>query len=155
MELAEHRRLALQVLLVEPLDELKRWLLALVVGVVAVTQRELAAGRRMVADPPAAWVMTVVLLDQLVDGGGDRADYGELGKVGAEPGPETVVGARLVDSARVHLKPVPDHPRVDNPDGCACHCSAYQADCDDGTPLHEVLTALSRSRSLTRYPSEA
>lgn len=65
----------------------------------------------MVANPPAAGVMTVVLLDQLVDTGGDRADDAELGQVRAEPGPEPVVGARLVDGARVHLKPVPDEVR--------------------------------------------
>src|SRR5690348_586786 len=137
MELAEERCLALQVLTVQPLDKLMSWLLALVVGVVQVTQRELAARRRMVADPPAAWVMAVVLLDQLVHAGADRADDAELGEVGAEPRPEPVVGSRLVDSARVYLKPVPDQPRVDSPQGYARCYGAYQAGCDGGgPPLH-------------------
>src|SRR5215471_10048878 len=126
MELAVDRRLPLQVLAVQSLDELMRWLLAQVVGMVAVTQRELATRRRMRADPPAAWLVAVVLLDQLVGGGGDRADNGELGKVGAEPRPEPVVGARLIDGARVHLKPVPDSPRVDDPEGYARDGGAYQ-----------------------------
>src|SRR5262249_45103976 len=93
----------------------------------------------MRADPPAARVMAVVLLEQLVHAGGDRADNGELGKVGAEPGPEPVVGARLIDGARVHLQPVPGNLRADNPEGHARHSGAYQANRDDGTPPHEVL----------------
>ena len=92
MELAVDCRLPLQVLPVQPLDEFMSWLLALVFGVVAVTQGELAVRRRMVADPPAAGGMAVVLLDQLIHAGGDRADDAELGQVRAKPRPEPVVG---------------------------------------------------------------
>src|SRR5215831_1324482 len=91
----------------------------------------------MVADPPAAWVVAVVLPEQLIHAGGDRADDGELGKVRAEPGPEPVVGARLIDGARVYLEPVPHQPPVDDPESHAHHGGAYQADRDDGAPpLH-------------------
>ena len=55
--------LALQMLTVQALDELMGWLLALEVRVMAVTQVELAAGGGMVADPPAARFVTVVLPD--------------------------------------------------------------------------------------------
>jgi hypothetical protein len=71
--------------------------------------------------------MTVVLIDQLVDAGADRANDAKLGQVRAEPGPEPVVGARIVDGAGVHLKPVPEEPHVDNPEGYARGSSAYQA----------------------------
>jgi uncharacterized membrane protein len=56
--------LAFQMLTVQALDELMSWLLALEVRVVAITQVELAVRRGMVADPPAAWFVTVVLPEQ-------------------------------------------------------------------------------------------
>src|SRR5262249_41651562 len=116
---------------VQPFDERVIWLSTLVVRVVAVAQRELAARRRMRADSPAAWLMAVVLLEQLVHAGADRADDAELGKVRPESRPKPIVRARLIDGARVHLKPLPQLPRVYNPEGYA-HCSSeYQAWCDN------------------------
>jgi hypothetical protein len=108
MELVMDHRLARQVFLVQPFDELVSWLFASVVRMVAVTQRELAARRRMRADPPAARLVTVVLPDHLIHAGGDRADNAELGKVRSESRPKRIVLARLISDARVHLKPVPD-----------------------------------------------
>jgi hypothetical protein len=46
---------------VQALDELMSWLPALEVRVVAITEAELAARRGVVADPPAARFVTVVL----------------------------------------------------------------------------------------------
>jgi len=106
VELALHRGLALQVLAVQPFDELMGRLLALVVGMVAIAEQELAARGGMLPDPPAARLVTVVLLDQLVDARADRAEDAELLQVRAEPRPEPVVRAGLVDGARVHLEPV-------------------------------------------------
>ena len=85
VKLAVDRCLALQVLTMQPLDQLTSWLPALVVGVVAVAEQELAAGRGMVSDSPAARLVTVVLLDQLVDARADRAEDAELRDVGADP----------------------------------------------------------------------
>jgi hypothetical protein len=93
VELAVNGFLALQVLTVQPFDEFMSWLLALEVRVVAVAEVELAARGRVVADPPAAWLVAVVLLDQLVERGADRAEDAELFQVRAEPGPEPVVRA--------------------------------------------------------------
>jgi hypothetical protein len=45
------------------------WLLALEVRVVAIAEVELATRRGVVAEPLAAWLVAVVLLDQLVQGG--------------------------------------------------------------------------------------
>ena len=78
LEPAVHRRLALHVLTMQPFDQLMSWLLALVVGMVAVAEQELAARGGMLPDPPAARLVTVVLLDQLVDGSADRAEDTEL-----------------------------------------------------------------------------
>ena len=61
LELAVDGSLALQVLTVQALDELMSWLPALEVRVVAVTQVEPAVRRGVVADPPAARFVTVVL----------------------------------------------------------------------------------------------
>jgi hypothetical protein len=61
LELAVDASLALPVLTVQALDELMSWLLALEVRVVAVTEVELAVRRGVVADPPAARFVTVVL----------------------------------------------------------------------------------------------
>src|SRR5262249_25063961 len=105
---ALHACLAFGVLTVQPFDELMRRLPAVVVGMVAITEQELASSGRILADPPAAWLVAVVLLDELVDAGGDRAQDAELFDIRTEPGPEAVVGAGLVDGARVHLEPVTD-----------------------------------------------
>jgi len=106
VELALHRSLALQVLAVQPFDELMGRLPALVVRMVAIAQQELAARCGMLPDPPASGLVTVVLLDQLVDARADRAEDAELLQVRAEPGPEPVVRTGLIDGARVYLKPV-------------------------------------------------
>ena len=68
-------------LTVQPLDELVSWLLAPEIRVVAITEVELAACRGVIADPPAAWLMTVVFLHQLVDACGDCAENAEFFKV--------------------------------------------------------------------------
>jgi hypothetical protein len=112
LEFVMNGGLAFQMLTVQALDELMSWLVALEVRVVAVTQVELAVGGRVVADPPAARFVTVVLPEQRVDGDADRAENAELFKVRAEPGPEPVIGPGLVDGARMYLQPVPHQPRV-------------------------------------------
>ncbi len=99
IKLAVDRCLALQVLTMQPVDQLTSWLSALVVGVMAIAEQELAACRGMLPDPPAARLVTVVLLDQLVDARADRAEDAELFKVGTEPGPEPVIGAGLASAA--------------------------------------------------------
>src|ERR1700758_2663256 len=111
----------------QPLDQLMGWLSALVVGVMAIAEQELAACRGMPSDPGAARLVTVVLLDQLVDARADRAEDAELRKVRAEPRPEPVIRAGLVDGARVHLEPVTDQPGVDDPECYDRHSGAYQA----------------------------
>src|SRR5215471_14379909 len=136
VKLAAHRCLVLQVLTVQPLDELVSWLLALVVGVMAIAEQELAACRGMLPDPPAARLVTVVLPDQLVDGRADRAEDAELLQVRAEPGPEPVVRAWLIEGARVHPEPVIELPRVENPEDDHRRSGAAQADHSDQAPLH-------------------
>src|SRR5580700_6322247 len=106
VKFAVHRCLALHVLTVQPFDELVSWLSAPIVGMVAIAEQELAACRGMLPDPPATRLVTVVLLDQLINARGDRAEDAELLQVRAEPGPEPVVRTGLVDGARVHLEPV-------------------------------------------------
>ena len=63
VELAVDGCLALQVLTVQPFDELMGRLSALVVGMVAIAEQELTARGGMLPDPPAAWLVTVVFLD--------------------------------------------------------------------------------------------
>jgi hypothetical protein len=63
IRLAVDRGPAFQVLTVQPFYELASWLLALIVGMVAITERELAVRGGMLPDPPAARMMRV-LLDQ-------------------------------------------------------------------------------------------
>jgi len=108
VELAMDYRLACQVLLVHPFDKLVSWFFALKVWMVAVTQRELATRRLMRADPPAAWLVAVVLPDQLIHASSDRADNTEFGKVRPESRPKRIVLAGFISDARVHLKPVSD-----------------------------------------------
>src|SRR6516165_1950019 len=136
VELAVYRCLSLQVLTVHPFDELMGWLLAPVVGVMAIAKQELAARRGMLSDPPAARLVTVVLPDQLVDARADRAEDAELRQVRAEPGPEPVVGAGLVDGARVQLEPVTELRRVENPEDDRRRSGAGQADRQNQAPLH-------------------
>src|SRR5215469_6662071 len=122
--------------MMQPFDELMSWLPAQEVRMVAITEVELAARRRVVADPPAAWFVTVVLLHQRVDACGDRAENAELFKIGAESRPEPVIGTGLVDGAGVDLKPVAGKPRVLKPDDQDRECGDSQASDDDRTPLH-------------------
>jgi len=101
----------------------------------AITEVELAVRRGVIADPPAAWLMTVVLPHELVDGGADRAEDAELFKVRAESRPEPVIRAGLVDGARVHLEPVADKPHVLKLYDRARYGRACQAGYDNRTPL--------------------
>jgi hypothetical protein len=54
VKLAVNRCLALQMLTMQLLDQLMSWLSALVVGVMAIAEQELAACRGMLPDAPAA-----------------------------------------------------------------------------------------------------
>jgi hypothetical protein len=107
VELAVDRRLAFQVLTVQPFDELVSRLPAPVVRMMAITEHELAIGRWILPDPPASRLVTVVLLDQLVDACGDPAEDAELLEVRAEPGPEPVVGAILRSSVPMTICETP------------------------------------------------
>jgi hypothetical protein len=78
VELAVDRCLALQVLTMQPVDQLTSWLSALVVRVMAIAEQELATCRGVLPDPPAVRLVTAVLLDQLVDARADRAEDAEL-----------------------------------------------------------------------------
>src|SRR5262249_28477877 len=77
---------------------------------------KLAPRRLILPAPPAARLVTVVLLEQLVDTRAGRAEDTELLQVRAEPRPEPVVHTGLIDGARVHLEPVTEL-RVENPEG--------------------------------------
>src|SRR5262249_52276655 len=138
----------------QPLDQLMSRFSALVVGVVAVTEQELAASRGMLPDSPAARLVTVVLPDQLVDARADRAEDAELFEVGAEPRPQSRGGAGLVDGAGVELEAGAGLPGVDKPDadGDDRHSGAYQAGYVDRTPLHNCSPPLHPIATL-RYAS--
>src|SRR5215472_3311165 len=120
----------------QPLDQLMGWLSALVVGVMPIAEQELAACGVILPDSPAARLVTVVLLDQLVDARADRAEDTELLDVRAESGPESIIGPGLVDDARVHLEPVADLTGVDDPQGDDRQSGAYQGGYKDRTPFH-------------------
>src|ERR1700757_1332674 len=111
----------------QPLDQLMGRLSALVVGVVAIAEQELAACRGMLPDSPAARLVTVVLLDELVNARADRTKDAELFNVRTKAGPESVIGPGLVDGARVHLEPVADLAGVDNPEDDDRQSGGYQA----------------------------
>jgi hypothetical protein len=81
-----------RVLAVHPNNQVVRRLEAVVVGVVAVTKEKLAACRRMRPHSPAARLVTVVFLYELIDGSSDGAEDAELGDVRTEPSLEPVVG---------------------------------------------------------------
>lgn len=141
--------LALQMLTVQALDELMSGLLALEVRVVAIAEVELAARRGVVADKPAAWFVTVVLLHQRVEGRADCAENAELFKVRAEPRPEPVIRAGLVDGAGVYLDPVADQPRVLKPDDQARDGGDGQPRDDDRAPLFHLCSPPRRPARLT------
>src|SRR5271169_4357145 len=111
-------------------------LLALVVRMVPVAEHELTAGGRMRADPPAAGLMAVDFLYQLVERSADRAKDAELGNVRAESRPEPIIRSRLIDRSRVQLEPVTHQARVENPEDNACHRRAYEPSYNDLAPLH-------------------
>ena len=111
-------------------------LLALVVRMVPVTEHELTAGGGMRADPPAAGLMAVDFLYQLVERSADRAKDAELGNVRAESRPEPIIRSRLIDRSRVQLEPVTHQARVENPEDNACHRRAYEPSYNDLAPLH-------------------
>jgi hypothetical protein len=46
-----------------------------------ITEEKLTTGGRVIADPPTARLMAVVLLQDLVDAGADRAGNAELGDI--------------------------------------------------------------------------
>jgi hypothetical protein len=50
-----------------------------------IAEEKLTTGGRVVADPPTAWLMAVVLPHDLVHAGADRADNAELGDIRTEP----------------------------------------------------------------------
>src|ERR1700722_20050587 len=151
-EFAVHRFPALHVLTVQPFDELMSWLSAPIVGMVPIAEQELAGRRGMLPDPPAARLVTVVLLDQLVDARGNRAEDAELLQIRAEPGPEPVVRTGLVDGARVLLEPVTELPRVEHPEEDRHRTGARQGGHDDQAPPHGVYLpeGLAAYREFTR-----
>jgi hypothetical protein len=126
--------LAGQVLLVEPGDRLGGRAAPLVLRVVPVAQEELPAGGRMIAHPPAAGLVAVVLLHQLIRGGADRPDGAELGQVGPESGPEPVVRAGRVVRPGVHGEPVIHGVRVQEPRRQAGRCR--QPDDEENPEAH-------------------
>src|SRR5690242_2575149 len=136
VELAVHRGLALQVLTVQLVDQFMGRLPALVVGMVAIAKQELAARGGMLPDPPAAWLVTVVLLDHLVDARTDRAEDTELLQIRAEPGPESVVRAGFIDGAGVHLEPVVELRCVENPESYCRRSGAHEGGHGDQAPPH-------------------
>jgi hypothetical protein len=86
VQLGMHRLLARNVLSVQPGDELGIRLLPAVVRVVPITQIELPTGGGMITHPPAAGLMTVVLLHNLVYTRSNRPDNGKFRK--SEPNPD-------------------------------------------------------------------
>jgi hypothetical protein len=94
--------------------------------------------------------VAVVLLDELVDARADRAEDTELLDVGAEPGPESIIGAGLVDCAGVHLEPVADLPGVDNRQGDDRQSGAYRRGYEDRTPFHNCSPSFTPRHSRNR-----
>jgi hypothetical protein len=115
MEFLVQTRLPLLVCSVQALDHGTGRPGAVVIGVMAVTQQELTAGGGMIPDSPASRLVAVVLPYHLINPGADRADNAELGDVGSEPGPETVIRSRLVHGAGMNCQPVIDRGCIQNP----------------------------------------
>jgi hypothetical protein len=135
-ELAAESRLEFLVLSMQAMDYLMGRFLATVVRVMAVTEHELTACSRMCADSPASRFVAVDFLYELVEPSADRTEDAELGNVRPESRPKPVIGAWLIDCARVHLEPVTQQARVENPEDGACRRGADEASHDDLTPLH-------------------
>ena len=85
MELVPDGSLLFLVLAVHPNDEVVCRFDALEVGVVPVAKQKLAARRRMRSHSPAARLVTVVLLHELIDGRRDSAEDAELCDIRSEP----------------------------------------------------------------------
>jgi hypothetical protein len=83
-ELGVDRLLPLNVLSVQPGNQLGIRLLAAVVGMVAPTQVELPTGSLVVTHPPAARLMTIEFLHDLVYASRDRSDNAEFGDIRTE-----------------------------------------------------------------------
>jgi len=84
---------ALDVLAVQLFDQLAGRLLSVVVRVMAGAEQELAVGRFVGADAPAAALMAVELARYLVHARKGCPDEAELSDIRSDPGPEAVVGA--------------------------------------------------------------
>ncbi len=110
--------LPLEVLTVEAFDKLMRRLCAPIVRVMPIAERELTARGRMNSDSPAARFVTIILLEQLIEAGTNRADDAEFGQIRTEARPEAVIRTGLIYRARVYPKPAPDWPRVESPERC-------------------------------------
>src|ERR1700744_5676598 len=135
IEFGQDGCVARQALAMQPLDQLMSRLSALVVGMVAVAEQELATRRGMLPDTPAARLVAGVFSDQPEDTRAERAEDAELFNVRAEPGPEPVVGAGLVDGSGVYLEPVTSLRCVHEPDNDAHHGGTGQPGYDR-TPFH-------------------
>jgi hypothetical protein len=85
MELVVKGSLSFRVLAVHPNDQVVCRFGSVVVGVVTVTKEKLASGRRVRSHSPAARLVTVVFLHELVDGRGDGTKDAELCEIRAEP----------------------------------------------------------------------
>lgn len=110
--------LPFEVLTVQALDELMGRLCAPIIWMVPIAERELAPRRRMNSYSPAARFVTIILPEQLVEAGTDRADNAEFGQIRTEARPEAIIRTGLIYRARVHLKPVPDRAGVESPGRC-------------------------------------
>jgi hypothetical protein len=93
-------------------DDVGSRLGSLVVGVVAIAERELATRRRMIAYSPAALLMTVVLLDGLIGRRRDCAEQADLRDVGAEARPERLVGAGFIDGEQHAISRAASVPKL-------------------------------------------
>jgi hypothetical protein len=83
-KLAMYRLLPLNVLSVQPGNQLGIGLLAMVVRMVAPTQVELPTRSLVVTHPPAARLMTIEFLYYLVYGSREGSDNAELGNIRTE-----------------------------------------------------------------------
>src|SRR5262249_23662431 len=92
-QLVMQGRLLFDVLFVHADDEVVRRLFAFVVRRGAVTEDERAAGGRVRTAPPTARLVAVEFSEDLIARGHECAEEPELGDVGSEPRPESVVGA--------------------------------------------------------------
>jgi hypothetical protein len=83
-ELVMNGRLSFRMFAVHPSDHVVCRFRTVKVGVVAVTEQELAARRRMRSHSPTSWLVTVIFLYKLIDARSDGAKDAELGEVRTE-----------------------------------------------------------------------